>query len=82
MTDTATAETDTAPERSWTSADRLAALTFAVALAVAFVTFLTMGRRNWFFLDEWDFLAGRSVTSVDDLMRPHNEHWSTLPIMV
>ena len=82
MTDTATAETDTAPERSWTSADRLAALTFAVALAVAFVTFLTMGRRNWFFLDEWDFLADRSVTSVDDLTRPHNEHWSTLPIIV
>lgn len=40
------------------------------------------GHTQWFFLDDWDFVAGRSLSSVHDLFRPHNEHWSTLPIVV
>ncbi len=44
---------------------------------------LYLARKHWFFLDEWDFLAHRSLGSFSDLMRPHNaEHWSTLPIIV
>jgi hypothetical protein len=61
--------------------ERAASLTFAAAAAVALVMYTVVGRHNWFFLDEWDFLATRSLGSFDDLMRPHNEHWSTLPIM-
>jgi hypothetical protein len=64
------------------SAERSAAAVFAAALAVAFVVFMVAGRHTWFFLDEWDFLATRHIGSFRDLMRPHNEHWSTLPIIV
>jgi hypothetical protein len=61
---------------------RLALATFvAVAIAVLPIVLL-LARRYWFFWDEWDFLAGRTTGSVDDLLRPHNEHWSTLPIFV
>ncbi len=50
--------------------------------AVALVLFLVFGHRRWFFVDEWDFLADRNAYKLDDLLRPHNEHWSTLPILV
>jgi hypothetical protein len=62
------------------SSERLAAIVFGVAVAVAAVLYLRIGARNWFFLDEWDFLAVRSL-SPRDLLEPHNEHWSTLPII-
>jgi hypothetical protein len=65
--------------------DRSARLAFWVfiALVVAAVPlYLVLGRRQWFFLDDWDFLADRDAASLHDLLRPHNEHWSTLPILV
>ena len=41
-----------------------------------------MGSFQWFFGDEWSFLADRSV-SVDGLFRPHNQrHWVTIPVLV
>lgn len=61
--------------------DRLALLVFAGVLATALVLYLVVGRHRWFFLDEWDFLVERGGGSVTDLLRPHNEHWSTLPIV-
>ena len=39
----------------------------------------------WFFTDEWAFLTGRSLTgsgAVAGLFVPHNEHWSTIPVLV
>ena len=60
----------------------VAALVFLAVLVVALVLFLVFGHRQWFFLDDWDFLASRSASSLNDLFRPHNEHWSTLPILV
>jgi hypothetical protein len=39
-------------------------------------------RHYWFFQDEWVFLVDRDGGSLDDLLRPHNEHWSTVPILV
>jgi hypothetical protein len=65
-------------------ADRIARLALAVFVVVAIAVLpvvLLLARRYWFFWDEWDFLAGRDGGSVDDLLRPHNEHWSTLPIL-
>jgi hypothetical protein len=47
----------------------------------ALVLWMILGRRQWFYLDEWDFLAGRKAGNVGDLFRPHNEHWTTLPIL-
>lgn len=43
---------------------------------------VSLGRFQWFYFDEWDYLAGRRATEVGDLLRPHNEHWQTLPIVV
>ncbi len=60
-------------------------IAFAVSLVVAFVVFEWYGRRFWFFGDEWAFLTrdrlvtGNADAFVRALVRPHNEHWSTLP---
>ena len=50
------------------SSARLALLVFALVVAVAFVLYLVLGHDQWFFFDEWDFLAERSVTDVGDLL--------------
>jgi hypothetical protein len=55
---------------------------FASVVAVAFVFYLWNARHLWFFQDDWDYFAHRSLTSADDLLRPHNEHWTTIPIVV
>ena len=38
--------------------------------------------RQWFIADEWAFLADRDGGDLGDLLRPQNEHWSTIPILV
>jgi hypothetical protein len=50
---------------------------------------LAVSSHQWFFADEWDFIAKRSRPPLsqpgrvaDMLLTPHNEHWSTLPILV
>jgi hypothetical protein len=60
---------------------RAAVLVFAVAVFVALVVFLAIGRYRWFTHDEWDYLAGRDGGDIENLLIPHNEHWSTLPIL-
>jgi hypothetical protein len=60
----------------------VALVVFVVVLAAALPLYLWRGRDQWFYLDEWDYLADRSATSLHDLLRPHNEHWQTLPILV
>jgi hypothetical protein len=62
--------------------ERLAVVAFGAIIVVALVLFLVLGRHRWFFADEWDFIALRHASSLDDLFRPHNEHWSTLPIVI
>ncbi len=61
---------------------RIAGIAFAVVVAAAFPIYLIRGSDQWFFLDEWDFLAARRTTNLHDLFTPHNEHWSTIPIIV
>ncbi len=48
---------------------------------VAFVAWLIVGRSSWFYIDEWDFIAGRKAGDLGDLFRPHNGHWTTLPVL-
>jgi hypothetical protein len=38
----------------------------------------------WFFGDDWEFLLHRGTVAGADrgLLSPHNEHWSTVPILV
>lgn len=71
-----------APGAPSTRSDRLALVVFGGVLAVAAVLYLVLAHDQWFFLDDWDFVALRRLGSLDDLFRPHNEHWSTLPIVV
>ena len=39
--------------------------------------------QHWFYLDEWDFLAYRSVRlSQRGIFYPHAGHWTTIPILI
>jgi hypothetical protein len=60
---------------------RLALWTFVGIEAATVPLWLLHARSLWFFADEWDFLAGRTGGDLGDLFRPHNSHWSTLPIL-
>ncbi len=63
--------------------DRAALLTLIALVVGAFpLIVLYLGNQHWFYQDEWDFLVTRRATNVHDLLRPHNEHWSTLPVLV
>ena len=57
------------------------AIAFAGAAAAAWCLLLYMGRGLTFWSDEWAFIDQRSLGSIDSLMLPHNEHWSTLAII-
>jgi hypothetical protein len=46
----------------------------------ALVYYFVLARGQWFFADEWDFLARRSL-SPKGLLAPHLGHWTTVPIM-
>jgi hypothetical protein len=64
------------------SSGLIALLVFAAVETAALALYLAQGQNQWFFLDEWDFLAHRELSDLDDLLRPHNEHWSTVPIVI
>ena len=58
-------------------------------VAFCYLLWLTTSTGQWFFADEWEFITTRSRPGIrhvgqfaDVLFRPHNEHWSTLPIIV
>ncbi len=60
-----------------------AATVLLVALIVAFpLLVFGAGSQRWFYGDEWDFLVARSAGNLGDLLRPHNENLSTVPILV
>jgi hypothetical protein len=54
---------------------------FVAIEALAFPLMLFWARGTWFQLDDWDFLADRTGGNLGDLLRPHFEHWVTLPIV-
>ena len=62
-------------------AKHLPLLLFAVVEAGAFVYYLAEARTQWFFADEWEFLAGRGL-NVHDLLRAHYGHWVAVPIVI
>ncbi len=61
--------------------DRIALWVFIAILACCLSLFVWLAQSFWFVADDWDFLAGRTVGNFHDLFTPHNEHWSTLPIL-
>ncbi len=54
----------------------------AVALVVGLPFLLWMGRGMTFFSDEWAFIESRSLGDPGTWLPPHNEHWSTLPVLL
>ncbi|HVF14419.1 MAG TPA: hypothetical protein VM942_07450 [Acidimicrobiales bacterium] len=62
---------------------RTATVVHVVSLGVGFAVVLWANRNQWFFGDEWAFLGRRGVRhGVPGLFEPHNEHWSTSPVLV
>ena len=63
----------------------LATAAHLVSLAGAIAFWAWLDRGLWFFGDEWDFLVSRGLGyppgSTHGIWFPHNEHWSTLPIL-
>lgn len=61
----------------------VAGLIHLLILVVAFAGLMRANRYQWFFGDEWDFLAQRGLRHADyGLFVPHNEHWTTVPILI
>jgi hypothetical protein len=54
-----------------------------LCLPVAFSGLLWFTRDQWFITDDWEFIH-RLIPGVGHLglFAPHNEHWSTLPLLV
>jgi hypothetical protein len=53
-----------------------------LAVAVATVVILRAGRGTNFFFDEWEWITRRRDASLDDFLRPHNGHFSAIPVGV
>ncbi len=68
--------------RAWLS-DSLAVRLHYLSLPVAFAGLLWYTRRQFFTEDDWEFIH-RLIPGPDRLgwFAPHNEHWSTLPLLV
>jgi len=49
---------------------------------VAMAIVLYLGRRLNFFGDEWTFVFVRRGSGAEVFFGPHNEHWSTLPVLI
>jgi len=63
--------------------EAVAGLTHLLILIAAFFGLLRANRFQWFFGDEWDFLAQRGLRhAYYGLFVPHNEHWTTVPILI
>lgn len=78
------AATAAAGGADWRTRLRDAALpAHLLSLPISFAILLYIDRGLWFFYDEWDFLAGQGTGGRPlDLFVPHNEHWSTIPILI
>ena len=60
------------------------ALIHLLSLLTGALYLVRVNRDQWFYGDEWDFLGGarRHLPWYDQLLTPHNEHWSTAPYLV
>jgi hypothetical protein len=63
-------------------ADGWAVAGLGIALAIGLPWLLWLGRGMTFFADEWAFIESRSLGDPGTWLRPHNEHWSTIPILI
>jgi hypothetical protein len=72
---------ETSARRSRLGSDQLAVWAFIAGELGCFFAFVWIARFEWFVGDEWDFLATRMAGSLNEVFSPHNQHWSTLPIL-
>lgn len=64
------------------SAEAVALGVFIVCLVGAWVALVfQIGADRWFLRDDWWFLAGRDGGSPSDLLAPHADHLTALPIL-
>ena len=62
---------------------RLALGIHVLVLVGGFLTLLSCDRGQWFYGDEWAFLGHRGLAGAErSLWAAHNEHWSTVPILI
>lgn len=61
--------------------ERTPRIGFVLAAVAAFALLIYLGRSLTFYNDEWTFILERRDLSLDDLVRPHNEHWSTFLVL-
>ena len=70
------------------SSDRTTDVLLGVVIAVSTGYYLALSRSLWFYSDDWAFLLRRGTVTEDvdpgrlGLWEPHNEHWSTGPILI
>jgi hypothetical protein len=64
-----------------TSPARGAGVAFGALEVIALPLILFWGRQGWFGTDDWDFLADRKAGNLADLLRPHYQHWTTIPVV-
>jgi hypothetical protein len=57
-------------------------IALVVALAIGLPLLLWLGRGMTFFSDEWAFIQTRTLGDPGTWLAPHNEHWTTLPVIV
>ena len=69
-------------ERAAEPAARAALAVHLATLAAAFAALMYVSRNIWFYADDWEFLARRRNGTTIGVWVPHNEHWSTVPILV
>ncbi len=55
---------------------------FAVLAVTAFIVIIWLGLGMTFFADEWSWIEGRSLGDPATWWAPHNEHWTTLSILL
>jgi len=55
-----------------------------ISLVAAFAFLLWENRHQWFWVDDWSFIVDRGIRGrhLLGLWEPHNEHWSTIPILI
>lgn len=66
-------------ERHWRDAPRLLLI---VAMAAAAATTLALTSELTFLQDTWEFLISRQDLTLDNLLRPHNEHLVVFPVLI
>jgi hypothetical protein len=61
---------------------RFSLAVFLLAGLAMLVAVLVINRHQWFFNDDWDFIATRTIGNLNALFRPHYGHWSTTEVVV